>query len=275
MTSTPYPAEHIEAEWFFDWLDGTPEPARDVLAATAIRLAGGGIATSMANDPVQYWSKALGFQRPIDRDAIAEIVDFYRAARTPSATIQIAPDLLPDDWDEICASFGLTPGSSWVKLSGSSAAASDSPLAATSLRVGAVADGDLEEWADVVFRGFGMPPEHLASMAVASARRGAIEPFAAWIDDRLVAGASLAIVDGVAALLGAATLPEFRGLGAQSALIAVRAQAAREAGIDELFAETGRPSVDGANASLNNLVRAGLVPIYDRVNWEWENPDLA
>jgi len=264
-----FAAERVEAAWFFDWLSAAPGPAASVLGTSAIRLRGGGIATSMANDPVAYWSKSLGFGSPVDRATIAEIVDFYVAAGTPSATIQIAPVLLPADWPEICAEFALAHGSSWVKLEGEIDAAARE---ASGLRVAAVGSDDLDEWAHAVFRGFGMPPEHLASIAAESARRGTIQAFGAWHGDSIVAGASLAVVDGVGALLGASTLPEYRGRGAQSALIAIRARAARAAGVTRRIAETGRPSVEGANPSLNNLVRAGLAPVYDRVNWEWTNP---
>jgi GNAT superfamily N-acetyltransferase len=279
MTTTPRPpeqlgsngfaAERIEAEWLFDWIDGAPEPARMVLATNASRLRDGGVVTSMANDPVAYWSKSLGFERPVDRSTIAEIVDFYLTNGTSSAAIQIAPALLPADWSDICAEFGLSRGSTWFKLAGSTDIPVDMP---GGLTVGVVTAGDLEEWAEVVFRGFGMPPTPLSSIAVESARRGMIRPFGAWVGTSLVAGASLAIVDGVGALLGAATLAEYRGRGAQTALIAIRAKAARRAGVSRLIAETGRPAAAGGNPSLNNLMRSGFKPLYERVNWEWTNP---
>ena len=267
---TDFIAERVEAAWFFDWLHGAPEPARSVLATSATRLRGGGIATSMVNDPVAYWSKALGFERPVSRTTIEEVVGFYNANGTPSATIQIAPGLLPSDWLTICDEFGLTEGSTWIKLSGSTEVPS---ALAAGLRVAPVAAADLDEWAETVFRGFGMPIEHLPSLAAESARRGAVRPFGVWNDTKMIAGASLAVVDGVGTLLGAATLEGYRGRGAQTALIAIRAEYARRAGVTRLVAETGRPGTAGANPSLNNLVSAGLVPAYERVNWEWTNPD--
>jgi ribosomal protein S18 acetylase RimI-like enzyme len=267
-----YLTERVEAEWFFEWIDGTPEPAKSVLATSATRLGGGGIATSMANDPVSYWSKALGFERPVTRETIAEIVDFYLASGTPSATIQIAPDLVPADWDQICAEFGLSTDHSWVKLAGSSDIRLDLPVG---VRVGVVGPDDVDEWANVVFRGFQMPTDHLPSIAVESALRGAIQPFAAWVGSTLVAGASLAVVDGIGALLGAATLSEYRGRGAQRALIGIRAQSARSQGVDRLVAEAVRPGVERGNPSLNNLQLAGLRPVYERANWQWTNPAFA
>ena len=262
-------SERVEAAWFFDWLHGAPEPAKSVLQTNAIRLSGGGIATSMVHDPVAYWSKALGFEHPVSRTTIAEIVGFYRANGTPAATIQIAPDLLPGDWSMICEEFGLVAGTTWIKLSGSTEIA---VAASTGLRVAAIAADDLEEWAETVFRGFGMPVQHLPSLAAESARRGVVHPFGVWDDTTMIAGASLAVVDGVGTLLGAATLEGHRGRGAQTALIAIRAAYARRSGVTRLVAETGRPATAGANPSLNNLLGAGLLPVYERVNWEWTNP---
>lgn len=262
-------SERVEAEWFFDWLRGAPEPAKCILQTNATRLSGGGVATSMVNDPVAYWSKALGFERPVSRLTIAEIVGFYRANGTPTATIQIAPGLLPGDWSMICEEFGLAEGSTWIKLSGSTEISAAAP---TGLRVAPVASADLDVWAETVFRGFGMPVEHLPSLAAESARRGVVLPFGVWDGTTMIAGASLAVGDGVGALLGAATLEAHRGRGAQTALIAIRADYARRSGVTRLVAETGRAATPGANPSLNNLLSAGLVPAYERVNWEWTNP---
>jgi hypothetical protein len=268
-SSNAYRNELVEAAWFSDWVGGAPEPARTALGTAAVRLTSGGVATSMRHDPVAYWSKALGFDRPVDRAAIAEVVALYEAAGTPAATIQIAPALLPADWDDILAEFGLTADSTWIKLAGPADAPLDVP---PGLRVGPVAPADLDEWADVVFRGFGMPTEHLPSLAAASARRGTVQAFGVRVGADLVAGASLAIADGVGALLGAATLPGYRGLGAQTALIGIRVQAARLQGVHRVVAETGKPAPGERSASLDNLLRAGLAPRYERVNWGWTNP---
>jgi hypothetical protein len=201
MTLYDRSAEHTEAEWLFDWFTGVPEPARSALGTGAVRMDGA-VVTSMANDPVSFWNKALGFDRTVD------------GRRSPG---------------------------SWT----------------TTVSRAAV-------------RGFGMPTEHLPSIAAASLRRGAIEAFGVWDGSSIVAGASLAVVDGVGALLGASILPGHRGRGAQSALIAIRARSARRAGAGRLVAETGRPLVAGGNSSLNNLERAGLVRLYDRTTWNWK-----
>jgi hypothetical protein len=73
----------------------------------------------------------------------------------------------------------------------------------------------------------------------------------------------------VGLLFGCATLPPARRRGAQSALIAARVAAAREAGCDWVIADTAaeRPGED--NSSLHNMLRAGLSVQYVRRVWTW------
>ncbi|MFI6270035.1 GNAT family N-acetyltransferase [Micromonospora zamorensis] len=107
----------------------------------------------------------------------------------------------------------------------------------------------------------------IATTLTATVGEPAWRPYAAWDDAELVAGGNLFLHDGAASLNAAATAPGHRGLGAQSALIAARARAAAEAGCQWLFAETGKPAPGTQNPSLNNMRRAGLVPLYERRNW--------
>jgi hypothetical protein len=132
-------------------------------------------------------------------------------------------------------------------------------------------DGDTaDEWASVVLRGFGMPEEGLATMMAASVENPHFRPYAVWDGNDIVGGASLFIYHEVGALNAASTLPSHRNRGAQSALIAIRAREAGAAGCRWLTAETGKPTEDSPNPSLNNLVRAGFQPLYHRRNWNWE-----
>ena len=65
----------------------------------------------------------------------------------------------------------------------------------------------------------------------------------------------------------AGTLPERRGRGAQSALIAARIEAARGAGCTVVVTETGVPVDGDEGPSYRNLRRAGFQPAYVRDNY--------
>ncbi|MEH1168510.1 GNAT family N-acetyltransferase [Micromonospora sp. CPCC 205539] len=260
-------AEQAEAEFMYRYSSGTPGAVQDTLGMAATRL-GGGVVLSMRHDPVNYWSKALGFgvDEPVDAELIGQVCDFYRAERTPAAVIQIAPDRLPADWDEIRARETITAGSTWVKLA---AEADAIQPGRTELRVGPVTAEFADQWASVVLRGFGMPEEGLGAMLAASVTDPRFRPYAAWDGAEMVAGANLFVHGEVGALNAASTLPAHRGRGAQSALLAARAAAAVAAGCRWVTAETGRPEPGSSNTSLNNMLRAGLTPLYDRRNWLW------
>jgi GNAT superfamily N-acetyltransferase len=70
-------------------------------------------------------------------------------------------------------------------------------------------------------------------------------------------------------MYGGATLPEYRGRGAQSALLTARARAAKAAGCRWLVADTGAEGPGDRNTSLRNMLRVGFEPLYERVTWLW------
>ena len=86
--------------------------------------------------------------------------------------------------------------------------------------------------------------------------------FVAELDGTPVAAAALAVHDGVALLAGASTRPEWRGRGAQAALLRARLRHAAEAGCD--LAMMG--AMPGG-ASQRNAERQGFRIAYTRVKW--------
>ncbi|HET7723921.1 MAG TPA: GNAT family N-acetyltransferase [Propionibacteriaceae bacterium] len=262
-------AELAEAEFMFAFESGAPETVREQLGTTTVRLHGG-VALAMRHDPTGgYWNKALGFgvTEPVADEVIGDVLDVYRENGSGVAVLQIAPAVLPADWDDLCARHGIVSDSTWTKLL--RAPTPPSP-ARSDLRVGPVEAGDLDAWAEVMRVGFEMPEGPLTGMFAGSVRSNpAFQAFGAWDGDRLVSGGLLHVKDGRAAFCGVATLPEARNRGAQSALFVVRVEAARAAGARVFSAETWRPGDGQVNPSLNNMLRAGFQPVYDRTNWVW------
>lgn len=261
-------AEAAEAEFMYQYESSAPPAVRRALGISTTRI-GGGVALSMRHDVTGYWSKALGFgvSEPVTAELVDDLVAFYVAERAPGAVLQIAPALLPHDWPEIARRHRLTSTSRWIKLF---AAIDDVQTShPTHLSVRPVDPADFPRWASTTLRGFGMPTDGLADMMAAALTHPGFHPFAAWDGDEMVATANLFVHGSVGSLNSTATLDTHRNRGAQSALIAVRAKAAAIAGCRWLSAETGRPGVGEVNPSLNNLLRGGLRPLYDRENWAW------
>jgi predicted GNAT family acetyltransferase len=90
-----------------------------------------------------------------------------------------------------------------------------------------------------------------------------------WDGDQIVATAAAHANGDTAQFFGGSTLPEYRGIGAQMALIAARARAAHAAGCRWLVAETGANPSGEDNASMRNLRRAGFEVLYERTIWSW------
>ncbi|NEA30801.1 GNAT family N-acetyltransferase [Streptomyces sp. SID13031] len=264
-------AEVVEANLMFK-ITAIEPSLLERLGITGRRF-GRGIALSLRNDPSQYWSRVqgLGLDGPVTAELIGEVVDFHRAAGTPAAHFHLPPAVLPADWDDIRETYGLEPGGTIVKL-----LRDDAPVepAESSLRIGPVDPADSDghrAWADIQILAFEMPdPEGLlAEMLAALTVVPGFQAYGAWDGDKLVATGGLYVEDEVGECVSASTLPEYRGRGAQSALIARRVQDALAAGCKWVSTETGKPAEGEQNPSLDNMQRAGFKPLYDRQSWVW------
>lgn len=251
--------------WDYE-VHASPEVAERYGMASA--RIGGGVALAVRDDVTEYWSKALGlgFEEPVTAKLVTSILDFYRENGNKFAMLQLAPSVLPVDWEEICAAEGLVAESSWVKLSRSTGQV---VMPETSLRVAEVDVHDAEEWAAVLVQGFGMPQEQVAPAVQGAAGLPGWSMFGAFDGDRMVAAAGLMVRGDVAEIAGASTLPEFQRRGAQSALLAARIRKAAAAGATLLSVETAVPAEGTRSISLNNLLRAGFKIRYERQNWTW------
>ncbi|MEO3747323.1 GNAT family N-acetyltransferase [Plantactinospora sp. B5E13] len=261
-------AESAEAECNYRMVALAPERTRQALGISTTRI-GGAFTWVTRNDPMAgYWNKTLGLgvTEPVTRDVLDKVIEFHRDQGSPSARIQIAPDLLPPDWDEIRAAYGLTPGAFTVQLG---CAVGDIAPARTDLRIGPVGAADFAQWVSLLYTVFQMP-EHFDTLFRATLGQPDFRAFAAWDGDQMVAAANLFLNGEVGGLNSAVTRESHRGRGAQSALTAARARAAAEAGCRRLVVQTGRPAAGERHQSLENLLRVGFTRLYDRQDWVWQ-----
>jgi ribosomal protein S18 acetylase RimI-like enzyme len=119
-----------------------------------------------------------------------------------------------------------------------------------------VREGDPELFARTFARAVGAPDQARASIGRWNARL-----YVAFVEGRPAAAGALSTLDGVGHLANAATLPELRGRGAQTALIRRRIRDAAQAGCELVSAGTS----DGT--SRRNLERAGLRTVYAKSAW--------
>jgi GNAT superfamily N-acetyltransferase len=230
------------------------------------RIAGATV-LSMREDPTRYWSKAVGFTEPVTADLVGEIVDFYQAQGNPRATIQVPPWAMPDDWSAIVDRYHLTRGAMIVKLG---ARVDEVIPHTTDLRIGEISGEDTGAWSGTALAGFGMAGVGLEPLFARFKDVPGHHMYAAWSGADLVSVAALTAYREVGYGNTAATLPAYRGRGAQSALISLRAREAAGLGCEWYVSDTGMPDEgDNSNPSYNNMRRAGLRILYTRRNWIW------
>jgi GNAT superfamily N-acetyltransferase len=204
----------------------------------------------------------LGLERP----ATEEDVDAALAA-VPGGTayyVAVEPEAQPPELPEWLAARGLEPGWGWMVFE---RGVEDPPQGRTDLRLVPVEAGSdaAEQFARVTRVAYGLPE--------AAERPLAGSPAAGWecwlaLDGDAPAGAAALYVTGGAAYLGlAATLPEHRGKGAQSALLAARIARAAERGCDLVVTETGERRGDRPSNSYRNILRAGFRETGVTANW--------
>jgi GNAT superfamily N-acetyltransferase len=122
-----------------------------------------------------------------------------------------------------------------------------------------------EQWARVAAEGWSHLPElttFMQELATVNVARRNHVAFLAEIDHAAVAAGGLAMVDGVALLAGASTVPSARRQGAQRALLQARLDYAAAHGCD-LAMMGASPGSD----SQRNAERQGFRIAYTRVKW--------
>ena len=148
------------------------------------------------------------------------------------------------------AALGYARAGAWMKFERGAAAAAPAP---TALRIERTLDADAFAVAS------GTPPELSRFVGAPGWAH-----FVAWAGDEPAATGAL-YVDGEVAWVGVgATRPEFRGRGAQGALLAARIDAGRALGATRFATETG----EGRGVSYRNILRAGFTEAYLRANWQ-------
>jgi len=163
---------------------------------------------------------------------------------------------------------GLKPGGTgWARFHRPVAPLHET-LSRTDLAVRQLVPGEGAHFGATVVGGFGLP-EMVGPWFAALVGRPGWHIYAAYDGDMPVACGAL-YVAGEWAWLGCdTTLPDFRGHGAQAALIQRRVADAAALGVTALTAETGQPApgTEHSSHSYRNYQKAGFAKAYVRPNY--------
>jgi GNAT superfamily N-acetyltransferase len=244
------PTELGEIEAFRSLLDGVP-------GAHIHELDGVTCLAYEATPGSTMFNRALGLTAASD-EVLNEIDAFYAGlgvvyAVTATEYVDTEP----------LERRGLTRGYPWTKFTRDDA---EAPPVETDVRVEPIGAERASAFGDVFTHAYGTP-ELLRPLLERLPSLPGWTCFLAYADETPAATAALFVAEDVGWLGIAGTLPPLRGRGAQSALLASRIEAAREAGCAVLVTETGAPIDGKPGPSYRNIVRAGFQAEYVRENY--------
>src|SRR6478609_2449654 len=205
----------------------------------------------------------LGLDRVPDQKQVEEIVAVYEQALVPRFFVQLAPGVAVGPTIEAVEGAGFVHHNNWVRLVRDVSPPGPAP---TTLRgeEGGVAHASV--FGDTLCQGFGWRPE-LALPVAALVGTPGWKFYLAFDGDRPMGTAALAIDGRVGWLSFATTLPEARGHGSQSALVARRIMDAKGAGCEILSVETSEEGPEKEAPSYRNILRSGFEVGYVRPNY--------
>ena len=238
-------------------------------APAAVRAAGG--LSAIERDGVLYLrcdalpgsrmfnhAFGLGLDRPAGEDDLDRLAAAYGGR---AHHVALSPAARPDDLGRRLAARGYAPDYGWVKFR---RGVEPLPAPATRLRV-VPAERHAAAFGAIETRAFGLPPFAAAWLAALPGRPG-WSCLVALDGEEPVAAAALYADGPVGWVTFGATLPERRGRGGQTALLAARIARAAELGCTAVAVESGAREPGRAEASYRNIVAAGFEPRYLRPN---------
>ena len=249
--------ERIELSAVLDFFAAAPPEVGDAFDLAVFELSGPAGFSIGAFPSMLLFNRVLGLD---DETRLPELEAWFDSRRCsfaisarPRAAIEAA-----------LVARGYRSARAFVKLR---RGADQPPEPDTSLRIEQIDQPQAEDYGAIVATVFGIGSPLDRWFATLPTRAG-WACFGAFDGDRLV-GTGASYVVGILGWLGAAgTLPEARGRGAQSALLAARIRAAGRAGAQVLATE-----VERAGPSSRNVVRAGFEEAYVQ-EW-WVRPEEA
>ncbi len=225
-----------------------------------LREKDGLLMSAFSHDPGIVLNRAsgLGVSSAVTPQQIEAVVDFYRQAGIRRFFLQDHPRATPAERNTWLAQAGLEKQRPWMKFRHS---LDTLPPPSPHLAVEPVDAQRARECANIIVHGFDLQT-NTAELLVRMMQRPNWQPVMVCIDGKVAGVACLYIRHGTGWCDWAATHPDYRARGVQSALLAERLRGAKIAGCHAVFATTGAAVPGDSQHSYNNLLRAGFREDY-------------
>jgi hypothetical protein len=242
-----------------------PAPLAKGLRLDVCRF-GPALATAAGAIDIGQFNRIQGIGLPGDEDgdSIEAAVAWFRDKGVRNFLVQIPPGPRSPEFAERASALGLTPfRRAWTKFRRPPL---PPPAAPTELRVIEAAAAHARDFGETAAAGFGMPSS-LAPWLSALVGRPAWRCYVSY-DGEAPVGVGAAFRREGAAWLGVgASLPQGRGRGSQSAILARRIADAVADGAPFLVTETGSRIEGEPQTSFGNILKSGFEIAYERANW--------
>jgi hypothetical protein len=254
------------------WLDLFAAAPPDYAAEAGVRSQNLNGYTLLGNKavPISEFNRATGLNidGPFTERDLEHALDWLAECANPAWAIQLPPDTQSDIVDGWMRKRGIRKsGSGWAIHEREPHPIAPDPRQ-NNLEVRLVDQRDSKTFGQVVANGFGLPIS-VAPWFSSLVGRPKWRTYLAYDGDVPAACAALYLNCGWGWMGVDATLPDYRGRGAQTALINCRISDAIAVGAIGLIAETGQPPPGEAknSPSYQNYLRAGFRTAYVRPNY--------
>ncbi|MBA2939524.1 hypothetical protein HZF08_14510 [Paenibacillus sp. CGMCC 1.16610] len=261
--------EKVESEAWLDMYAAAPDSYVTSSKTSYARL---GTSVGLADQgvPIAEFNRVLGLgiAEPLSEEGLDQAIAWMNEHASELYSLQIPPTALPDMIHEWIQAKGFKrTGRGWAKYYRDSMPVESHPMP-TTLEVRLVEPHHATDFGYAAQVGFGFP-ESLISWFSALAGRPKWRVYVAYEANHPVACGAMFIDKNWAWLGIDATLPDYRGRGAQNALIKQRLTDGIALGVTGFTAETGQPpeGQEDTNKSYCNYHRAGFNRVYVRPNY--------
>jgi GNAT superfamily N-acetyltransferase len=216
----------------------------------------------------------LGLFEPATEQILDEIISKYKDESVKRFFIQIHPEASPSQLKEWFEKRNIHHHNNWIKHY---RGIENPPTVETNLDIREVSNkSEAEKFGEIIAKSFKWPDE-MKNWFANIAGRKCWKAYLAYDGNTPVATASLYVKDDCGWLSFASTLSDYRGRGAQSAMIAKRIQDAAELGCKVLTVETAEETEEKRSQSLQNIQKMGFEVAFIRPNFIWKkhNPTLT
>jgi GNAT superfamily N-acetyltransferase len=215
------------------------------------------------SDPMLNRVFELGLGLPATRAGVDALLGWFRAHDVSRYLMHVSPSAGPPELREWLLESGLRRHRSWMKFARGRDAVSR-PKSSLAPRLIGVEHGGV--FGRIVCDAFDMPDETAPLLSRLVGRAG-WHLFMSFDGETPAGTGALFVSDGVGWLGFGATKPEFRGRGAQAAVLAARIETALDLGCRVIITETGEAVPGDKQHSYKNILKAGFRELYLRENF--------